>query len=63
MEKKIIIEGDEKIVDVIIKENKHRVTRGLVKFLEVKERAKKKFGKDIEDTKDSGNDNSEDTQK
>ena len=35
MEKRVIIEGDEKVVNVIMKENKVRVSRGLVKFTPV----------------------------
>lgn len=35
MEKRIIIEGSEKVVNVIMKENKVRVARGLVKFTPV----------------------------
>ena len=35
MEKRVIIEGDEKVVNVIMRENKVRVARGLVKFTPV----------------------------
>lgn len=35
MEKRVIIEGDEKVVNVIMRENKVRVSRGLVKFTPV----------------------------
>ncbi len=52
----MIIEGDEKVVNVILRENKYRVSRGLVKFTEVKERSKKKIDKETfgtETTNDS----------
>lgn len=42
MEKRVIIEGDEKVVNVIMKENKVRVSRGLVKFTPVAPREKGK---------------------
>lgn len=35
MEKRVIIEGDEKVVNVIMRENKVRAARGLVKFTPV----------------------------
>lgn len=56
MEKKMIIEGDEKVVNVILRENKYRVSRGLVKFTEVKAKSKKKIDKETfgtETTNDS----------
>lgn len=56
MKKKMIIEGDEKVVNVILRENKYRVSRGLVKFTEVKEKSKKKIDKETfgtETTNDS----------
>lgn len=52
----MIIEGDEKVVNVILRENKYRVSRGLVKFTKVKEKSKKKIDKETfgtETTNDS----------
>lgn len=46
MEKRVIIEGDEKVINVIMRENKVRISRGLVKFTEIKEKGKKKFDKE-----------------
>lgn len=54
MEKRVIIEGDEKVVNVIMKENKVRVSRGLVKFTPVAPGEKGK-GKIEEEEKEKGN--------
>lgn len=54
MEKRVIIEGDEKVVDVIMKENKVRVSRGLVKFTPVAPGEKGK-GKIEEEEEEKGN--------
>lgn len=56
MEKRVIIEGDEKVVDVIIRENKVRVSRGLVKFTKVKPEEKGK-GKSDEEDEEKGSKN------
>lgn len=49
MEKRVIIEGDEKVVNVIMRENKVRVSRGLVKFTTVGPEEKGKGKVDDED--------------
>ena len=49
MEKRIIIEGDEKVINVIMRENKVRVSRGLVKFTTVGTEEKGKGKVDDED--------------
>lgn len=49
MEKRIIIEGDEKVINVIMRENKVRVSRGLVKFTTVGPEEKGKGKVDDED--------------
>lgn len=54
MEKRVIIEGDEKVVNVIMKENKVRVSRGLVKFTPVAP-GKKGKGKIKEEEEEKGN--------
>ena len=54
MEKRVIIEGDEKVVNVIMKENKVRVSRGLVKFTPVAPGEKGK-GKIEEEEEEKGN--------
>ena len=54
MEKRGIIEGDEKVVNVIMKENKVRVSRGLVKFTPVAPGEKGK-GKIEEEEEEKGN--------
>ena len=54
MEKRVIIEGDEKVVNVIMKENKVRVSRGLVKFTPVAP-GEKVIGKIEEEEEEKGN--------
>ena len=54
MEKRVIIEGDEKVVNVIMKENKVRVSRWLVKFTPVAPGEKGK-GKIEEEEEEKGN--------
>lgn len=54
MEKRVIIEGDEKVVNVIMKENKVRVSRGLVKFTPVAPGEKGK-GKIEDEEEEKGN--------
>ena len=54
MEKRVIIEGDEKVVDVIMRENKGRAARGLVKFTQVGPEEKGK-GKVDEEDEEKGN--------
>ena len=49
MEKRVIIEGDEKVVNVIMRENKVRAARGLVKFTQVGPGEKGKGKVDEED--------------
>ncbi len=48
MKKRVIIEGDEKVVDVIMRENKVRLARGLVKFTQVGPGEKGKVDEDDE---------------
>lgn len=52
--KRVIIEGDEKVVDVIMRENKVRAARGLVKFTQVGPGEKGK-GKVDEEDEEKGN--------
>ncbi len=54
MEKRVIIEGDEKVVNVIMRENKVRAARGLVKFTPVGPEEKGK-GKVEEEEEEKGN--------
>ena len=53
MEKRVIIEGDEKVVNVIMRENKVRAARGLVKFTPVGPEEKGK-GKVEEEEEEKG---------
>ena len=62
MEKRVIIEGDEKVVDVIMRENKVRVARGLVKFTQVGPGEKGK-GKVDEEDEEKGKVDEEDEEK
>ena len=54
MKKRIIMQGDAKIVDIIVKENKIRAARGDVKFIEFAENEKETNFDDEEEMPGSG---------
>lgn len=54
MKKRIIMQGDAKTLDIIVKENKIRATRGDVKFIEFTGNEKEINFEEEEETSGSG---------